>query len=103
MDDRRAPLSSHDPGGRIGADTAPITLRVRHSADADHRFVPFASDQAARSPANPLREDPVVVFCGNQQQVNQGFVIALRVMGIDPDFSRGPIPPTTNHPTRRDN
>jgi hypothetical protein len=48
-----------------------------------------------------LREDPVVVFCGNQQQVNQGFAIALRVMGIDPDFLRGRIPPTTNHPTRR--
>jgi hypothetical protein len=103
MDDRKAPISSHDSGGRVGADAAPIAPRVRRSTDADPQLVLPASDQAERLPANPLREDPVSVFCGKQQQVNEGFAIALRVMGIDSDFSRGRILPTTNHPTRRDN
>jgi hypothetical protein len=103
MDDRKAPIFLHDPGGRIGADAAPITLRVRHSADAERKLVLPVSDPAERLPANPLDEDPVVVFCGNGEQVNKGFAIALRVMGIDTDFLRGRIPPTINHPTRRDN
>ena len=103
MDDRKAPISSHDPDGRIGADAAPIAPRVRRSTDVEHKPILPHSDQAKRWPADPLHEDPVVVFCGNQQQVNQGFAIALRVMGIDPNFLRGRIPPTTNHPTRRDN
>jgi hypothetical protein len=103
MDDRKASLSSHDPDGRVGADAAPIAPRVRHSADADPQLVLPGSDQAERWAANPLDEDPVVFFCGNQQQVNEGFAIALRVMGIDSGFSRGRIPPTTNHPIRRDN
>jgi hypothetical protein len=103
MDDRKTPLSSHDPDGRVGADAAPITPRVRHSAAAEHNLGLPVSDQAVRWPASPLHDDPVVVFCGNREQVNQGFAIALRVMGIDSDFSRGRIPPTTNHPIRRDN
>jgi hypothetical protein len=86
MDDRKASLSSHDPGARVGADAAPTAPRVRHSTDVD---LPHG--------------DLVMVFCGNQQQVNEGFTIALRVMGIDSDVLRGRIPPATNHPTRRDN
>ncbi len=104
MDDRKASLSSHDPGGRVGPDAAPIAPRVRHSADAEHQLAHPAADPAERWPADPFYDDPAVIFCGNQQQVNEGFAIALRVMGIDTDFSRGRIPPTTtNHPTRRDN
>lgn len=103
MDDRKDSISPHDPDGRIGADAAPMTRRVRRSTDAERKLVPPASDQAGRWPAEPLREDPVIVFCGNQQQVNEGFAIALRVMGIGPDSLRGRIPPTTNDPTRRDN
>jgi hypothetical protein len=103
MDGRKASLSSHDPGERVGADAAPIAPRVRHSADAEHQFADPIADPAERWPADPLNEDPALVFCGDQQQVNEGFAIALRVMGIDTDFSRGRIPPTTNHPTRRDN
>ena len=103
MDDRKASLSLHDPDGRVGADAAPIAPRVRHSTEAEHRPVHPAADPAERRPADPLHDDPVAVFCGDQQQVNEGFAIALRVMGIDTDFSRGCIPPTTNHPTRRDN
>jgi rhodanese-related sulfurtransferase len=92
MDDRKASLSSHHPGGRVGADAAPIALRVRRSTDEEHHLVVPAPDHAERLPANPLREDPVVVYCGNAQRVNEGFAIALRAMGIEGHVGL----PTTN-------
>jgi hypothetical protein len=93
MDDRKASLSSHDPGGRVGADAAPIAPGVRRSTDVEHKLVLPAPDQARRLPANPLREDLVVVYCGNAQRVNEGFAIALRALGIEGHVGLS----TTNH------
>jgi hypothetical protein len=98
MDDRKASIPSHDPGGRVGADSAPIAPRVRRSTDLEHKLVLPAADQAERLPANPLREDPVVVYCGNAQRVSEGFAIALRAMGIEGHVGL----PTTNQ-NREDN
>jgi hypothetical protein len=95
MDDRKASLSLHDRGGRVGADAAPI---IRRSTDVEHDLVFPALDQAERVPANPLREDPVVVYCGNAQRVSEGFAIALRAMGIEEHVGL----PTTNQ-NREDN
>ena len=92
MDDRKASTSSHHPGGRIGADAAPIAPRVRRSTDLEHKLVLPIPDQAERFPANPLREDPVVVYCGNAQRVSEGFAIALRALGVEGDVGL----PTTN-------
>jgi hypothetical protein len=47
MDDRKTSLSLHDFCRRFGADAASI--------------------------ASPLREGSVVVYCGNAQQVSEGF------------------------------
>ena len=92
MGDRKASISSHDPGGRVDADAAPIAPRVRRSTDVERKFVVPAPDQARRLPDNPLREDPVVVFCGDAQRVSEGFAIALRAMGVEGHVGR----PTTN-------
>jgi hypothetical protein len=49
----------------------------------EHKLVVPVPDQAGRLPANSLREDPVVVYCGNAQRVSEGFAIALRVLGVE--------------------
>lgn len=85
MYDRKASISSHDPGGRVGADSAPIAPRVRRSTDVERKLVLPVPDQTGRLPANLLREDPVVVYCGNAQRVSEGFAIALRAMGVEGD------------------
>jgi hypothetical protein len=99
MDDRKASISSslHDPE-RVGVDAAPIAPRVRRSTDVEHKLVLPAPDQAERLPANPLREDRVVVYCGNAQRVSEGFAIALRAMGVEAHVGL----PTTNQ-NREDN
>ena len=83
MDDRNASIPSHDHGGRVGADSAPIAPRVRRSTDVERELVLPVPDQARRLPANLLREDPFFVFCGNAQRVSEGFAIALRAMGLE--------------------
>jgi hypothetical protein len=98
MDDRKASISSHHPGGRVGADAAPIAPRVRRSADVEHKLVVPVPGQAERLPANPPREDPVVVYCGNAQRVSEGFAIALRALGVEGHVGL----PTTNQ-NREDN
>ena len=83
MDDRKTSIFSHDPDGRIGADAAPIAPGARRSADVELPLLLSASDLAERLPANPLREDRVVVYYGNPQRVSEGFAIALRAMGVE--------------------
>jgi 3-mercaptopyruvate sulfurtransferase SseA len=92
MDDRKASISPHDPGGRVGADAAPIAPRVRRSTGVEHKLVLPVPDEARRLPANPPREDPIVVFCGNAQRASEGFAIALRAMGVEGHVGL----PTTN-------
>jgi hypothetical protein len=79
MNDRKASISFHDQFGRAGADAAP---GVQRSDDVEHTLVDPIPDQAERLPPDPLREGSVVVYCGNMQQVSEGFAIALRAMGI---------------------
>jgi hypothetical protein len=81
MDDRKTPISLHDLFGRIVADAAAIVPGVRHGIDVEHKLVGPTLDQVERSPITPPRESSVVVYCGDAQQVSDGFAIALRAMG----------------------
>jgi hypothetical protein len=78
MDDRKASLSSYDPGGRVGADAAP---GVRRPTDVESK--PVLPGPAERFPADPLREDPIIVYCGHAQRVSEGFAIAPRAIGVE--------------------
>jgi hypothetical protein len=49
----------------------------------EHKLVLPVPDQARRLPANPPREDPIVVFCGNAQRLSEGFAIPLRAIGVE--------------------
>jgi hypothetical protein len=82
VDEDGPSISPPDLYARLGADAAPITPGVRRSADPDDKLVIPTHDQAKRSPLNSLRESSVVVYCGDVQQVSEGFAIALRAMGV---------------------
>jgi pyruvate/2-oxoacid:ferredoxin oxidoreductase beta subunit len=82
MSDRKTSISIHYPFGQIGADTAAIAPGVRRATDVEHRLAGPVLDQAKRSPLNPERESSVVVYCGDAQQVSEGFAIALLAMGV---------------------
>jgi hypothetical protein len=82
MDDRKTSIPPYDLFGWIGADAAAIVPGVRHGTDVEPKLVGPILDQAERSPINPQRESSVVVYCGDAQQVSEGFAIALRAMGV---------------------
>jgi hypothetical protein len=39
----------------------------------------------------PIRDDSHAVYRGDAEEVAQGFVIALRAMGIEPDIPEGAL------------
>jgi hypothetical protein len=82
MDEDRPSISPPDLYAWLGADAAPTGLGVRRSVDLDDKHVVPTRDQVEPLSANPLRESSVVIYCGNEQQVSEGFAIALRAMGV---------------------
>jgi hypothetical protein len=87
MDGRKKPISVPNHDETIDANTAPV------AGDVGRRTIPDG-EIVARDPI----ESQAIVFCGDQQRVNEGFAIALRVMGLDAGFLRGDIPPTAINP-----
>jgi hypothetical protein len=49
------------------------------------------------------RESSPVVYCGSDQQVSEGFAIALQIMGLDASFLPVGIVLATNTPNTEDN
>jgi hypothetical protein len=86
MDDRKIPISVNvsldDLFGQIGADAAAITPGVRPSTGVEHKLAGPTLDQVERSPIHSRHESSVVVYCGDAQQVSEGFAVALRAMGV---------------------
>lgn len=62
MDGSKPPLSRHDLGGRNGFDAEPIAGGALPEARSD---------------------SSMVVYCGDAEQVSQGFILALRAMGLE--------------------
>jgi hypothetical protein len=78
VDDRGPTFPHHEPGEPIGADAAPVAENVQ------------------------LESSPVV-YCGTDQQVSEGFRIALQIMGLDTNFPPVGIAPAANAPNTEDN
>jgi hypothetical protein len=78
VDDRRPTFSHHEPSEPIGSDAVPAA-------------------------ANVQRESLPVVYCGSDQQVSEGFTIALQIMGLDTSFLPVGIVLATNTPNTEDN
>jgi hypothetical protein len=94
MDGRKNPISLSGHDETIDANTAPVAVDVRRRTIPDDEIV-------ARDPIESQAiESQAIVFCGGQQQVNEGFIMALRVMGLDAGLLCGDIPPTATNPNR---
>jgi hypothetical protein len=52
---------------------------------------------------NIQRESSPVVYCGSDQQVSEGFAIALQIMGLDTSFLPVGIVLAANAPDTEDN
>jgi hypothetical protein len=78
MDESRPTFPHHELCEPVGSDAAPIAQ-------------------------NAQRESSLVVYCGTDQQVSEGFAIALRIMGLDANFLPAGIAPATNTPNTEDN
>lgn len=61
MNDRRPTFPHHELCEPIGSDPVPAAENVQ-------------------------RESSPVVYCGSDQQVSEGFTIALQIMGLDTSF-----------------
>jgi hypothetical protein len=77
VDDRRPTFPLHELCEPIGSDAALVALNVQ-------------------------RESSPVVYCGTDQQVREGFAIALRMMGLDANFLPVGIALVTNGPNTED-
>jgi hypothetical protein len=78
VDDRRPTFPHHELGEPIGSDAAPAAENVQ-------------------------RESSPVVYCGTDQQVSEGFAIALQMMRLDTSFLPVGIVPATTAPKTEDN
>jgi hypothetical protein len=67
MDDRKHSIPPQDVGARIDSDVEPILADVRHPTDL----------------SRILNESSMIVYCGDDEQVRQGFMLALRAMRIE--------------------
>ena len=70
MNERKPKASEHERFGRTGAHAAPIAV--------DNPAVVPSTNQAA----DPLEACSHVVYCASEQEVSEGFAIALRAMGF---------------------
>jgi hypothetical protein len=67
MDGSKHSIPRHDVAARIDLDVEPVSADVRHPADS----------------SRTLNESSMIAYCGDDEQVRQGFMLALRAMGIE--------------------
>ena len=70
MDEPKSKIPPYDARARFGADVAPIAVDEAVVAQAE-------------APANPRRENSHAVYCESEQEIREGFAIALRAMGFE--------------------
>jgi hypothetical protein len=78
MDEPKLSTSPHDLRDRTGADPAPAKDSGRRSDDNR-----AASHDQVQPPEKPLPAGSHVVYCDNELEVQEGFAIALRMMGLE--------------------
>jgi hypothetical protein len=102
LDDRKRSLPLHLLCGQIGSDAERIVADVRPSTGLNDKLV-VPPDQVERLAAESPRESAQVVYYGTEQQVREGFAIALRAMGIETEFLPGTLCPPAISPNREEN
>jgi hypothetical protein len=107
VDESRLLFPRQDPCRQINA--APIARGVQHPTGPDDRVaVPVGgpvgpvSDPIERLPTGLHHQSSTITYCGTEQQVGEGFAIALRAIGIETNFLPWGIAPGTTIPNRED-
>ena len=77
MDENRPSIPPHDVDTQAGRDAEPIAAGVRGPADLS---------------GNPAKNS-TIVYCGDDEQVSRGFMLALRAMGIEANLPEGGVGP----------
>jgi 3-mercaptopyruvate sulfurtransferase SseA len=95
MDDGR----SFPPSEQTGS--VPTAAGLHHSAELDDMLAVPGREPVER-PSALQRHNSKIVYCGTDQQVSEGFAVALRIMGVDASFlPAGAL--DTNSPNTEDN
>ena len=74
------------------AGAAPIAANVQHSAE----LAALGREPIEQLPAGLERESSQIVYCGTEQQIGEGFAIALRAMGFETEILLSDIIPQSN-------
>ncbi len=88
MDGRKQPIFIADQDEPVDANAAPVMVQAHRGIAPDDAVV-----------ADSI-ESRFVAFCNDPQQVNQGFALALRVMGFDAGPSGGEVSLYVTNPNR---
>jgi hypothetical protein len=83
-------------------ESAPIAVDVRRPADPDDMPAVPVPDQVERLSADPPRESSLIVYCGSEQEVREGFAIALRAIGVEVNILVADIVPSAVSSNRED-
>ena len=75
-------LPQHGICERTCLGAAPTFPKARRPTDMGDKHVALTGDEVERQQDSP-RESSLIVYCGDEQQVREGFAIALRAMGIE--------------------
>jgi hypothetical protein len=100
MDESKPSIPSHEPSPQPASDWKPAVVDS-FSADLAKSDKLVAPERQRRSGQSELcQNDPPkgssVVYCGNEEEVSRGFLIALRAMGVaaveqPPEPARPPV------------
>ena len=89
MDKRKPPIPSRERDLQPGSDrTSIVDSSSAHLTTSAHLDAPGWARHADQSELcqNDQPEGPsAVVFCGNEEEVSRGFLMALRAMGVAVD------------------
>lgn len=99
MDDRRPTFLLHELYGQSGSDAAPIAANVQHYAE----LAAPGREPVEQLPTGLERESSQIVYCGMEQQIGEGFAIALRAMGVEANFLPWGVAMAARSPNREDN
>ena len=75
MDGSKQSIPSHDVAAQVGSDTELTAADLGRPADS----------------SGALSESTMIVYCGDDERVGQGFMLALRAMGIETNLPEGDV------------
>jgi hypothetical protein len=101
MDESRPLFPQQDLYGQIELNAAPIAAGV-HRPEPDDRVAFPVGGPVDRLPTGLHRERSTTTYCGTEQQVSEGFAIALCAMGIETNLLPWDIAPDTTVPNTED-